>query len=424
MGSIVLGHPNVSGSSVRYPISAEGSVKKFFNNDLRIKYDRPVDHIPRSILILPAIGNLLPLAWAADSRLRVKELDSGFSSAVGEIREVFNQMYPELSSSQNIVAEEISETDAGGSNSMTLFSGGVDSLTTYIRHQDESPILVAIQGADISFQNTDAWERVRDSIQDFASSEDVEMATASSNFREMLEYPMIHSYYENSITGNWWGGVQHGLALLTHCAPLAYDMGVSDLYIASTHTEQFSPPWGSSPEIDNAVAWSGTTVTHDGYELSRQEKVYTIAEHARKNNTTYTIRSCYKSHTGNNCSKCEKCCRTIVGLEIAGVDPAKHGYEIREGTFKHIQESLSAGDWNIGKDERYMWNDLQSSLPVSEAPHENAIDFFDWFQKQDINRLHEISQSEEETLIKMTPYLKYLPESVYTGLKTGKQRLI
>lgn len=424
MSVIRVGIPAVDGNRVEIPITTRGVPDRFVNDDMKLVYSRSVEGVPPSIGVLPAVGNLLPVAWASGSRLEVAAVDPRFDEAVDDLREAFGSLYPDLASERVLVPDSTAAVETDGSGAVLLFSGGVDSLDSYIRHREESPALVSVHGADVSESNTDGWRRVRRSLDDFADRHDETLVTVRSNCRTALEYPMLHSYFRESITNDWWGGVQHGLTLLTHCAPIAHELGASTVYIAATHTPEFSPPWGSSPEIDDAVAWNGTRVTHDGYDHSRQEKIRDIARYARSTGDTVTIRSCYESEAGDNCSVCEKCCRTIVGLEIAGVDPTDHGYRVDGSTFERVRRALQGGEWRLGRDEQFMWEDLQRDLPVDDAPHDGAVAFFDWFERQDVEDLRRLAQRTQPPVRSVEPYLKYLPEPVYLALKHGKRHLL
>lgn len=424
MNAIRLGTPAVRRNRLRIPVSADGLPGRFLDGDLTVEYDRPVEDVPTSMLTIPAVGNLAPLAWASDSKLVVPELDQRFADAVGDVRRAFNLLYPDLESDPVLDAGDVADAGATGDDSMLLFSGGVDSLASYVRHREESPILMSVHGADVSVENDEGWEEVHRSLARFAEREATELVTVRSTFRSMLEYPLINSHYRESISGEWWSGVQHGLALLAHCAPVAYEMGVSTVYIAATHTDTFSPPWGSCPQIDDAVSWAGTEAVHDGYEWSRQDKIRAIAQFADETGTEPTIRSCYESETGRNCSRCEKCCRTIVGLEIAGLDPTDHGYRVDEETFRHVRTLLEDGRWYIGEDEEYMWRDLQRALPCVDPPHETSREFFEWFRRQEPTALRRNSRDSTGVVEAVEPYLKHVPDPGYEFLKYGKRWLL
>src|SRR5208337_3123909 len=100
-----------------------------------------------------------------------------------------------------------------------------------------------------------------------------------------------------------------------------------------------------------------------------------IAGYIKNEYNSLYIRSCWASDKGNNCSKCEKCSRTIIGLELAGINPNDHGFSIEADTFANIKENLMNGKWIFSYDEQYMWNDIKGHAYYAGAfPHPEAED--------------------------------------------------
>ena len=272
--------------------------------------------------------------------------------------------------------------------SALLFTGGVDSLTTYIRHRSEDPYLISMNGADTALDDRETWRRNRAIVESFADDHGLEPLFVETDMHGFLDGSMLRAHYARYLDSTWWASVQHGLGLSGICAPLAYEHGIGDLYIAATHTSDFGEAWGSHPAIDNQVAWSGTRTHHDGYELSRQQKIERIAQYVDAEAPGLTIRSCHSGDGGGNCSRCEKCARTIFGLMLAGLDPERHGYEVDDASFETFRERFEAGDWRLGADERFMWQDLKDHLdPDAEYPHEGAAAFAEWLASTDLDEL-------------------------------------
>lgn len=150
------------------------------------------------------------------------------------------------------------------------------------------------------------------------------------------------------------GGVQHGIGLLSLCAPVAYQQELSNLYIAASYTDDFGRPWGSHLTIDGKMAWSETDCHHDGFGLSRQQKLTLIVDAIKRRDVKLPIRACWESTNGENCGRCEKCCRSIVGLMVAGVDPTEYGFPVAEDFFEHVCAQFENDGWSFGFDEVYM----------------------------------------------------------------------
>lgn len=350
-------------------------------------YNSSIKEVPDSILSIPAVANLAPVAWTTDEELYVPSLDDNFADALRDIQLTFASWYPDISNNKLIRIDSIIDRSINtkSNNPLLLFSGGVDSLASYIRHKSANPSLTTIHGADISLDNFRAWDTTYSQIGLFAASENIDSLFIRSNLRRLLDLEEFRYYVDEGFTGGWWAGLQHGLGLLGLTAPLAYTKRVQTVLIASSHTADYPYPWGSHPSIDNRVKWTGTTAVHDGYKLNRQDKIHFISKYIN-NLPELNVRSCGVSSDGRNCSQCEKCCRTILGMEINGLNPNEYGFKVDNKTFEHIQEKLAEGGWEIGVDQEWFWKRLQNdSDPTMDFPHEKVKELVRWLQGSDIS---------------------------------------
>src|SRR5690606_20772358 len=129
-----------------------------------------------------------------------------------------------------------------------------------------------------------------------------DVAFVKSNLREFLNADYLDN--ANAPISNWWGLAQHGLGLTGLAAPLAALHRIQEVLIASSHTADFDAPWGSHPTIDNKIAWTGTRVHHDAFELSRQQKLaLCVDDNNRHAIAPLQLRVCYSaaSQAGENC---------------------------------------------------------------------------------------------------------------------------
>lgn len=385
------------------------------------EYNKNISDVPKSILVIPFLANVLPIAWITNSDIVVDEIDSDFFKSSETIKDSFKKMYPNTPFGGDIKYNRICEKGKINkiSNPAILFSGGADSLTTYIRHKDENPYLVTVWGADIKLHQTSAWELVLNNINTFSNKYRNESLIIKSNLRSFINDAALNAKYNKEIV-NWWGGVQHGYALLGLCAPLSFSLGFDKIYIPSTHTESFSAPWGSHPSIDNKVSWAETNVIHDGYELGRQDKIRVISNHIKKEAPDLLIRVCYSSSTGNNCGKCEKCNRTITGLMLEGIDPTNQGFPPLNSNY--VKEQFKHGNWNLSEDEVYMWENMQHAFSKNEKniPQQYSS-YFQWLKNSDFSKYWELSRSNKYRKLKVLS--GYLPRPIYNGLKSLKQKL-
>ena len=409
---------SVQDNRVEIKIQTSDRMRHFLQSDLFFaEYPPSVEDVPEAILAVPAVANIAPVCWATDADLYIDTLDCTFCNSLHEIQGTLSNFYPILDTSGEIVVNETVDCSAppsDESSSGVLFSGGIDSLATLARHHEKSPMLLTIRGADIGLDQNNAWEQTKSFASEYASKYGLKNQFVQSNLYTFLDRPRLSGLFGYDITdGAWWSGVQHGIGLLSVCAPVAYKYGLTDLHIAASYTEDFNQPWGSHPAIDDRVAWTGTACHHDGFELSRQQKIELLVSHNEQRNFNLPFRVCYNSESGGNCSRCEKCCRTIVGLLVSGADPTNYGFTMFDDILEHIRTQIESGRWTFGFDEVYMWSDIQLRAPNPETVDDTEFaSFYRWLRGIDLDDYRKASsqglkQTVRNRLLDNLPYAYY-----------------
>jgi len=341
-------------------------ITKIRIKDNRIIYvsNIPMKGVPESIAVLPALGTLLPLSWLFDASLDVDELDADFLSAIPQIKQGYMNMYPSIEFKGTLdVLRPVENVLPDAKGTMSLFSGGLDSHDTVLRHADEKPALLIYRGADISIKKRDeqGWEEILRQVDELASALGSERISVETNMRDAMNYRFLNKWTSgiDSAYGTYWYNFQHGLALTLHAAPVAWQKKYAAVYIASSYTQddEGKTTCASDPSIDNCVHFFGTRIIHDGYEYTRNAKLDNVAAWVRKNNHGVFLRVCHSrpkvkgggvQKNGRNCCACEKCYRTILGLYAIKEDPANYGFdygddfdafgeEIRDHAFRMIR---------------------------------------------------------------------------------------
>jgi len=167
----------------------------------------------------------------------------------------------------------------------------------------------------------------------------IEFTTCKTNFRSFIDEEKLEILVKESGDG-YWHGFQHGIGMIGHAAPIAYSKAISKIFIASTFTIKDKVTCASDPTIDNYVKFCGCSVFHDGYEYLRQDKIRNISEFSKKNKIPFEMHVCWQSSGGKNCSACEKCYRTIIGLYAENCNPESFGFSINKNTYKDINKYL------------------------------------------------------------------------------------
>jgi hypothetical protein len=356
INSIKINH----GNTINYDYSVTNDIKKYFNlTDIFFaQYDSNISNVPNSILVIPLLSNVAPISWFAGFDIFVDELDEDFYNCLCNIKIEFAKMNSEISIElSKIHVKKLVKNKIENGQSAMLFSGGVDAYATYFRNSNRKLDLVTIHGADVDLDDLKQWNTLVNINENEKLISDNKKHYIKSNLRT------FYTYHVDLLLKDlgWWGRVQHGLALNCLLAPLSIKFKYSKIYIASSYTDNVNISWGSTPEIDNSITWAGTEIIHDGYELMRQEKVTLIVKSVLDNCKTLNLRVCYSElNNGINCSKCEKCCRTIIGIILSNDNPNNYGFETSAKVYDEVKKLFSKGFPSKGV--QYFWWEINEKI--------------------------------------------------------------
>jgi len=407
--------------TIKYSLKLPHKIKKFFNgNTFFVKYKgEDITTVPESIRIIPLLSNVVPIAWANNSDIIMQEVDKIFFSSLKKIRQSFKFIYPEINWEGNIVPGKVvndtTKDYIDKDRSALLFTGGIDSVTSFYRHISEKPVLINVQGTDISLNGYVKFKIVEDELTNFADYYTTDIKFIESNFRSFINNSILNTFFEKQLLNfGWWAGIQHGLGLTGLCAPLAFKRKISKIYIASSFTKNFLKQWGSSPLIDNKVKFFFTGIKHDDYEFSRQDKLEYLSDYLLKKNYNLKLNVCASKGLELNCSECEKCSRTMIGLLIAGIDPDRLGFDTKKFSFNSIIEKFEKGVFKVTDDELFMWEDIKKHLNFNKEPIVgNTIIpeyFLYWLKNTSFDKYKEsyIRKKKRYKIVKST--IKYFPQ--------------
>ncbi|WP_139856284.1 hypothetical protein [Aequorivita sinensis] len=347
-----------SKEKVTYQYVVSKKYQKYFSESLYVDFKENIYNVPNSIINIPAITNLVVICWFLDCDFFIDEMDVELYNSLLEIQKEMKIMHPQITDRNVITYNKLIPLKISNvSKSLTLFSGGVDAFATLFRHYDESPILVRVFGDKM---DNKSFEKAIDEEKQYNSEE-----LLDKNEKKYI-VSNLRTFYSDKLNklpqnGGWWSDVQHGYALTTLLAPLAFKYEVGTIYIASSYTDNIKIAWGSTPEIDNKISWSGTHVIHDGYELKRQEKIDLISNFTKDLNKGVVLRVCYSPiNKYTNCSKCEKCRRTIFGLVLSGANPNNYGFKVGPEFYDELIYDLNKGFKSEGV--QYFWKEIYDKL--------------------------------------------------------------
>ena len=409
---IVVGSPTlVERSTVIYDVRAGRPIDRYFSSErMFVTYDVDLTGVPEALLLVPCLSTLAPIAWALGAEIRVPTVDAVFLESLGHVQRALAHLHPTIDWRGDVRAQAV--VDHAGTyphhRDGLLFSGGVDSLTSFVTHRRGTPWLVSVWGADLGLDQRPQWEAVEAANRAFARSRSLDISFVKTNFRTFFKnYKLLGRFFRSF--SNWYSAVQQGPGLTGLCAPLSYARGLGRILIPSTHTADFDPRWGTHPTIDNSVRWASTQVIHDGFDLSRQMKLALLAEYIREEDPRLQLRVCWGK--GSNCSRCAKCTLTMLGLVLEGLDPNDHGFRFDAATLSHIRAQLAQGRMLL-KDS-YAWRlvEIQRKIPTRvPLPLAGLDEFLLWFQNVSIPHCQARYERHPRTIVRR--HLDTRPEPV------------
>jgi hypothetical protein len=184
-----------------------------------------------------------------------------------------------------------------------FFTGGVDSFHALLCTDEHPDRLVNVHGFDVPLADAARHGAARATIEAVAAATGTRPLFLRTNLRE---HPLFLEAPWNAAHGGALAAAGHVLSRI-----------LRRIAIGSSQPRWSSNPWGSNWRTD--PLWSSTALefVHLDPDLDRLGKIRRIAPHAL---VREHLRVCWsQSGPRANCSRCEKCMLTMLGLAEAGV---------------------------------------------------------------------------------------------------------
>ena len=326
----------------------------------------------------------------------------------------------------NLRARAFQGRDAGsGNGAALLYSGGIDSFTSLIRRRDDVKALVSVWGADVELEDHGLWELVEKVVAAAPAMPGTRRIAVRTNIRSGLDDLRLNRDFDRNFAGtNWWAAVQHGLSLITICAPVTKVLGLTRVLVASSYPADIPAPWGSTPRLDNLIRWTGGAGEHDSADLTRQQKVKQVvvpwlAEHPTP------LAVCYQVGRGGvnaNCGECEKCLRTASGILAAQGDPAWAGIPATAERLKAWETLLESGNRKLAYGDFLAWEDIQNNVSRDDAVIDATVagEYLRWLRTFDLVAI--TKPSTPEPVVGRMSTWRYEAERVAHRLPYGVRR--
>lgn len=407
---IELKELRVEGNKIIYAF--ESTLPFFKKKSFFVEYEKDIA-APESIAVIPFAAVMSPISWATGADLILPSLDRKYAGSLEHGEQYFKRWLAQRWPFDGKLKAPLADNRAETSKSGVLFSGGLDSLTTYVRYKNERPDLFIIFGADIPIMNARFIQLCKDTYSKFAEEQNVRMNCVYTDVRQTYHDKDLRRY-----SFNWYGQVAHGMMLTSMVAPLAYK-DLKTLYIASSHTTAAGiQPWGSDKPLDDGLAWVNTGVIHDNEDRNRFQK---IAFDLKGHHDVYKyLRVCWSQFQEFNCSHCEKCMRTISDLLLNDIDPSLCNFRVSKGTFVRLKEIFSKrykfyGYFQGREGVMDYWREMRRSIDVSKINDRyGSKEFFEWFRHFD-----DIDRKQNKVLVFIFLRLARLKQRFFKSQNSG-----
>jgi len=399
---------------IKSTINVSRCLEQYFNTlhfyaiyDAKIFSDESINNIP-------ILSIVLPVAWITGADVHVENIDKKFKSSMDELQQIYQKIYPKAPFKTRFNANSlVDDVDNEGDRACILFSGGLDSTFTLFQNISDEPSIVMVLGTDLPNSNPKFQEYVKSKFIQFANGEGVNIHFIKTNALEVLRQRRLdHLFwrYQGKHEGNYWNGIGYALGHIGQIAPLSmrrYDRLSIAAAVDLNNADPFKIPDASSPLTDEIISWSNLHVKHDS-SVNRHEKISRLKKLFEDNRLH--IRVCWADteyllkQNELNCSKCEKCLRTIASLTLEGIDPNKCGFQIDDSTFK-IMKYLIEKRYLTKQHLTLWWKPIQEAIPenITQDFH-GSKSFFKWFKTINLDSYAAEYKTSLLTLYTIFPY--------------------
>jgi len=265
---IIFVSSKLSSNKIKSHITVSNNLKKYFNNyKFFVSYDEDVIE-NNSILNIPVLSRILPLAWITGSDVYVNELDETYIKSMILLQQEYKKMYPKGPFQTKLVVKKLIKNKGTPNKSALLFSGGIDSTYSLYKKIQLNPRLIMIFGtAEIPISNIAFQKSLKKEFESFADKKKLKMNFIHTNMMEIFKKKNVNQLwnrYKGTHEGDFWDGIGFSLGHIGVTAPLSVGR-FNNLLISSFGSGKIKTfslaSWSST---DEKISWSSLKVIHYG----------------------------------------------------------------------------------------------------------------------------------------------------------------
>ena len=345
------------GTKVMYDYDAPACFNKYTKGDhLFIEYPGDLRNVPESILTIPFVGIMLTVGMLLNISICVPSLDEEFYRSIGRVETVFRKMYPRAGFHINLYADILNKLQSPlpppKNNCSLFFTGGVDATSALAELAGNKPLLINIWGGDIRLTDCDSHEALEEYLEQLTKHLGLDYCFIKTNAREMFKEDELGHLCGRLIgkrkNHGWWASIAHILTMVSATMPWLYFNGINDHYIGSSYDGQKKTLDANNDDMVAAISIDYCVIHMADYATDRNEKIKKIIDFNRETGAHVSLKVCWNRTAGRNCSDCEKCYRTILGIISNHGNPNDLGFDVGEKTLLKIKSFLSENLVNAG----------------------------------------------------------------------------
>lgn len=415
---VVLKKWSINKNRIDYYFDYPHSLGKYFRDrkgtTFFVEYPEPCDlkNIPISVLMIPFVANMLTMSMLLKIPIEVPELDKCFYDSLDKIKKAYTKMFPYIDFYFDVYAHKVvqNNTPSSNLNSSLFFTGGLDATSALVEMlkilsldnlERQTLTLINIWGGDTSPNDVQTHQNLVNYMKDLKDRYGVQYAFIRSNCREMYNEQLISRFTAIKIrpwdNHGWWASIAHILSMASLIAPLTHAFEINKHYIASSYESSNKVFDANNTDMINAIRFTSCRLFSVDDNLDRTQKAKKIVEFCKSQNTSFELKVCWYNNHGKNCSKCEKCYRTILDILVNYGNPNLFGFIANNNTYREMKKYLENTYINKG-----YWKPIQNKLREDISYWEQQPEL-SWLLNIRFNRFHTIIKKGLVTVKKFIP---------------------
>ncbi|MFT3878956.1 MAG: hypothetical protein QM703_04765 [Gemmatales bacterium] len=331
----------------------------------------------------------LPVAMAKGWSVRSESpVSAKLMGSIPTIQDIFLHFLP---GTQRIELDAPSHKDPMAPNreAASFFSGGVDAYYTYLKHRERIRRLIFGMGFDIKLSQTKVIDIVLEQMRRAAQDLGAGLLEVKTNIRDFSDRYVHWRFFIGAALGGT-------ASLLSNL--------LDAVYIGSSHNYGDMFCWGTHPILDPLWTTEAVEVINDGCEAIRLDKIKLVAQ---SDEALKSLRVCFNNRDDRyNCSRCEKCLRTMVGLHI-------HGALERCKTLRNTLDLKRISNLRIGDNDNVKRINLQTYQYIRRERRDPPLERALLLSLRKTSLVKKVKK-------KIRSYLQPVKKSSVLGLMPGK----